>query len=114
MMPELFPQYFDRNDFQIVGKRKLVEKANAVIAVSKQTKQDLMEILKVPEDKIKVIYHGGPVSEKISNKALIDEPYFLYMGTRDKYKNFHQLIVDFSDFSDNCKKKAKSILRTKE
>ena len=63
-----------------------------------------MEILKVPEDKIKVIYHGGPVCEKISNKALIDEPYFYIWVLEINTQNFHQLIVDFSDFSDNCKK----------
>lgn len=104
MMPELFPQYFSRNDWQIIGKRKLVEKADAIIVVSEQTKQDLMEILKVPEDKINVVYHGGPIYERIVENALISEPYFLYMGTRDKYKNFHQLIVDFGKFSEKCKK----------
>ena len=104
MMPELFPQYFSRNDRQIVGKRKLTEKANAIIAVSKRTKRDLMEILKVPEDRIHVIYHGGPARERIPDKALIDEPYFLYMGMRGAYKNFHQLITDFGKFSENCKK----------
>lgn len=99
MMPELFSQYFNKKNIQIVGKRKLVEKADAIIVVSEQTKLDLVEILKVPENKINVIYHGSPVHEKIIENALINEPYFLYIGTREGYKNFYQLIVDFSKFS---------------
>lgn len=38
MMPEIFLQYFGKNDMQIKGKKKLVDKASAIIAVSKQTK----------------------------------------------------------------------------
>ena len=40
---------------QIKGKKKLVDKASAIIAVSKQTKNDLIDILKVPENKVTVI-----------------------------------------------------------
>lgn len=104
MMPELFPQYFSRKDLQIVGKRKLVERADAIITVSEHTKQDLVEILRVPENKINVVYHGSPVYETYTQNALIDKPYFLYMGTRDKYKNFYQLIVDFGEFSKKYEK----------
>lgn len=103
MMPELFPQYFDRNDFQIVKKRKLTELASAIVAVSEQTKIDLMNILEVPEEKIAVIYHGGPLQVSIQEDPLIKVPYFLYIGTRTVYKNFHQLVVDFAKLYKKCK-----------
>ena len=56
---------------QIKGKKKLVDKASAIIAVSKQTKNDLIDILKVPENKVTVIYHGGPQKEAITGLSLI-------------------------------------------
>ena len=98
MMPELFPEYFRKNDMQILAKRKLVKKAAAIIAVSEQTKKDIIDILKVPEEKIHVIYHGGPKIETIERKAPYSFPYFLYVGQRNAYKNFNQLLKDFSAF----------------
>lgn len=98
MMPELFPQYFSRNHFQIIMKRKLVQKAAAIIAVSEQTKRDIVRLLNVPEEKITVIYHGGPKAKNIEGKPTIDVPYFLYVGTRDLYKNFTVLLKDFAQF----------------
>ncbi len=103
MMPELFPQYFKKNDFQIVKKRKLAGLASAIVAVSAQTKMDLMNILAVPEEKITVIHHGGPKKENIQVPSLIQFPYFLYMGTRTVYKNFHRLIMDFAKLSERYK-----------
>ena len=99
MMPELFPQYFKRDDFQIVKKRKLVEKAAAIIVVSEQTKYDVMRLLGVPEDKIFVIYHGGPeIKSVLCKKPIVKSPYFLYVGTRDAYKNFPLMLRGFARF----------------
>ena len=100
MMPEIFLQYFGKNDMQIKGKKKLVDKASAIIAVSKQTKNDLIDILKVPENKVTVIYHGGPQKEAITGDPIIKVPYFLYMGTRNAYKNFDRLVIAFSQVAE--------------
>lgn len=98
MMPELFPEYFGKNDMQILAKRKLVNKASAIIAVSEQTKKDVIDILNVPEEKIHVIYHGGPDIETVNITSPYTFPYFLYIGQRGQYKNFEQLLKDFSAF----------------
>lgn len=100
MMPEIFPQYFGKNDMQIKGKKKLVDKSSAIIAVSRQTKNDLIDILKVPENKVTVIYHGGPQKEVITDDPIIKVPYFLYMGTRNAYKNFDRLVIAFSQVAE--------------
>ena len=96
MMPEIFPEYFKKNDSQIILKKKLIKEASAIIAVSEKTKSDIVEILNVPQNKIEVIYHGGPQIEIIKEKSLYNFPYFLYVGQRWGYKNFTQLLKDFS------------------
>lgn len=98
MMPELFPQYFKRNDPQIVGKRYLVDKAAAIVAVSDQTKQDIMRILGVDERKIHVVYHGSPQYKEEPIKRLVGYSYYLYMGTRGCYKNFIPMLTDFAAY----------------
>lgn len=98
MMPEIFPDYFRKPNPETKRKKELCEKAAAVIAVSENTKKDLIRIMDIPEEKIHVVYHGGPkVTEKFS-LPLIDGDYFLYVGQRDAYKNFHQTLLDFSLF----------------
>lgn len=98
MIPELFPKYFGQKDLQIITKKKLAQKAAAIIAVSEQTKKDIIDILEVNEDKIHVIYHGGPKIEKVNKKSPYPFPYFLYVGKRGGYKNFSQLLKDYSIF----------------
>jgi glycosyltransferase involved in cell wall biosynthesis len=103
MMSELFPQYFPKNNIESDRKRLLCEKASAVVTVSEQTKKDLIRIFGVPEEKIVVIYHGGPKIQNVSSNNLSDCEYFLYVGQRDAYKNFTQLLMDFSVFASNHK-----------
>lgn len=98
MMPELFPQYYRRRDRQILFKKKHLKEASAIVAVSETTKKDIVRLLGISPDKIDVIYHGGPEPENINEKPLIKEPYFLYVGVRDAYKNFEQTVIDFTDF----------------
>lgn len=87
MIPELYPQYFDRNDLQIVMKRKLAPLASAIVAVSENTKNDIMRILGVPEKKIHVVYHGSSFFVE-GAKANYSFPYVLFVGERGLYKNF--------------------------
>ena len=88
MIPELYPQYYGQEDFQIVMKRKLAPLAKAIIAVSENTKQDIIRILGIPEEKIHVVYHGCslPIAKNTSNPFPF--PYILYVGARWTYKNF--------------------------
>ena len=88
MIPELFPS--SSNNIQVKVKPLLCQKAAHIVAVSERTKQDLMRLLHVPEDKISVIYHGAPnYNDCASLKPLLDGQYILYVGQRrDSYKNF--------------------------
>lgn len=97
---DMMPELFGISKAQIRNKPILCEKAAAIVAVSENTKYDLCRILQVPEDKVHVIYHGGPQIQISVNAPLIKYPYFLFVGTREaKYKNFRQTVIDFSLFS---------------
>ena len=90
MIPEL---YFPRRDLQVRTKPILCEKAAHIVVVSKKTKQDLVEMLHVPEEKVTVIYHGAPSSCTNSfSKRQIQGRYILYVGQRGLYKNFFPML----------------------
>jgi len=85
--------------------RSVTRRAKKIIAVSEHTKKDLVEQLKVPADKIEVIYNG--VSEKFGDveplprqelmKSLgLSKPYFLYTGVWRDHKNIVGLIKAFA------------------
>lgn len=90
MIPELFPQYFSRNDFQIVQKKKLCQLAAYVHVPSMKTKEDLVNILNVLPEKVIVISRGSPFCDNNSNvvSSFYDFPYILFVGERGGYKNF--------------------------
>lgn len=92
--------YYQPNNPQSLLKAKLVKVADHIIVISKQTKNDLMRILNVPEDKITVVYHGAPEKHCMAPR-LINEEYFLYVGRRGEYKNSDQTLKDFSEFYRN-------------
>ena len=98
MIPELFPQYFARDDFQIVNKKILCPLAAAIHVPSSKTKDDLVNILKIDPQKITVIHHGTPKIVKPYNKTQrpINSPYLLFVGARWEYKNFDLMLHEFA------------------
>jgi glycosyltransferase involved in cell wall biosynthesis len=91
MIPELYPQYFPRDYDQIVLKKKLIPLANAIVAVSENTKKDIIRIYGVPASKIHVVYHGSSLLSENSDNNY-DFPYLLYVGGRWYYKNFPSFV----------------------
>jgi glycosyltransferase involved in cell wall biosynthesis len=101
MIHELYPEMFKNNDNTSFKKRKSVQRADKIICVSEKTKHDLINILSVPESKISVIYHGfTPLMTNLQfykcNISLPSQPYLLYVGKRQGYKNFLNYIKAIS------------------
>jgi glycosyltransferase involved in cell wall biosynthesis len=67
-------------------KKKLLTKAAKVIAVSENTKKDLVEVFDIEEDKIVVIYHATNIQPV--GVANLPAKYLLYVGSRNDYKQF--------------------------
>lgn len=94
MIPELFPQYFPQDDMQIVNKKILCPLAAHIHVPSKQTKNDLIDILNIDSERITVIPHGEPSFLGSSDAPIFDFPYLLYIGSRWSYKNFAPFLVE--------------------
>ena len=99
-------------DFRNV-KRRTIEHADAIVAVSQETKADILTYTNAVADKISVIYHG--VSESFMNLSLvqaeIDEfrdrhnikgPYWLFVGRRQLYKNFGTVLRAWARIPRTC------------
>ena len=86
-------------------KSKLVKKVNKIICISNQTKNDLIKYYNVKANKISVIYLGIN-QKKISRKK---KNYILFVGHREGYKNFNNLIKAYSK-SNFLKKNFKLIV----
>jgi len=77
------------DDKLMTQKKELADKATQIIAVSENTKKDLVEIYGADPEKIKVIYLGSSFSTNTTEvKNLNNKPYILYVGNRGLYKNF--------------------------
>ena len=103
MIPELYPQYYGADNFQIVMKRKLAPLAKAIIAVSENTKQDIIRLLGIPEEKIHVIYHGCSLPVINGTSSLYPFPYVLFVGARWNYKNFIPFVKSIANILKRCK-----------
>ena len=89
MIPELYPQYYNADEYQIRKKRIVIPRASHIVTVSEQTKKDLMRIMHIPEEQITVVYHGADTTPySPAARSPFDFEYLLYIGERHMYKNF--------------------------
>ncbi len=91
MNHELFPQYFPNHVKISTWKKILSEKANQIICVSNNTKNDLLNTFSINCEKVNVVHHGiNSKYEKITIKDINRFPqnFILYVGSRRGYKNF--------------------------
>jgi glycosyltransferase involved in cell wall biosynthesis len=101
MIPERFPEAFtEAHDFEF-RKRKLkcIREAARIIAVSENTKRDLMQLAGVAADRIDVVPQGVDLEffgAADVGKAGLNRPYFLQVGGRMKHKNFLRLLEAFA------------------
>lgn len=82
----------------VARQKKALERADAIIAVSHNTKKDLLSLFDVNDSKVHVIHHGIEKNTTAVNRHKIEFPYILYVGFRAKYKNFDRFIETFSQY----------------
>ncbi|MDR2238005.1 MAG: glycosyltransferase family 4 protein [Chryseobacterium sp.] len=99
-----YPQYYSFFDRKIhLWKfRKAAATADKIIAISEQTKQDIIHYLKVPEAKIEVIYQGCHQAFKeqqteeqilaVKEKFLLPQRFILNVGTIEERKNLLNIV----------------------
>jgi glycosyltransferase involved in cell wall biosynthesis len=97
MIQEIFPDMVVSSAKQIEEKRKAILAAQAIICVSENTKKDLLERYKLPEDRVVVTHLASELDIKLAygSELVSSRPYFLYVGSRYTYKNFDGLLLAF-------------------
>jgi glycosyltransferase involved in cell wall biosynthesis len=92
-MHEKFSDMFSPKDKNIEWKKECTIKADRVIAISENTKKDIIEYYGVSEDKIDVVYLASSLAPISHNLTLeIPKDYILFVGNRGRYKNFRVFI----------------------
>lgn len=106
---ERYPQYYSFFDRKIHfwKFRKAANSADKIIAISEQTKRDIIQFLKVPESKIEVIYQGchkafkekqsEELIQKTKEKYSLPEKFILNVGTIEERKNLLNVVKALKD-----------------
>lgn len=98
---EKFPDYID-SSIVATKRKKVIENADHIIAISQQTKNDLIQFYNVEEEQISVVYHGIDQDIYVTDKKrLFEKPYILYVGGRNRYKNFSVFLKGFALVHDD-------------
>ncbi len=96
MVHEIYPEMFPLKDETSKRKKLLAQKATKIIAVSENTKKDIIRFFSIGTNKIEVIFHGTPFDMNNSGDSKVDidlpEKYILFVGSRSGYKNFSLFI----------------------
>lgn len=79
-------------------KQEILSRASKIIAVSENTKADLLEFYDIKADKIDVVHHSTSfINHKQPHNYYLKTPekFLLYVGARNDYKNFDGLLKSF-------------------
>jgi glycosyltransferase involved in cell wall biosynthesis len=111
---ERYPPFFSwkrRLWHWFVNPRRLIRGCDKIIAVSENTKRDLVELYKVTAEKIKVVYSGvrqesGIMNqeseiEEVKKKYNLPENFILFLGTLEPRKNIEGLVRAFEILKEN-------------
>lgn len=72
-------------------------RADALIAVSEHTRRELVELLDIEPEKVRVVYEGvDPEAFRPLPRRLLDDPYILYVGSEQPRKNLATLFRAFA------------------
>jgi glycosyltransferase involved in cell wall biosynthesis len=107
LIPLLLPPYRTSRAMRSYMRlmKQSMQRAQALIAVSEYTKQDMRHVLDVPEDKIVVTYQSVAAGyrpqpqatiDQMRSRLRIDAPYIYYIGGFDVRKNVATAIKAFA------------------
>lgn len=106
---ERYPEYYTWIDRKIHfwKFKKAALSADKIIAISQQTKQDIIHYLKVPENKVEVVYQGchagfkekqsEEILNQIKEKFNLPEKFLLNVGTIEPRKNLLNVVKALKD-----------------
>lgn len=108
-----FPQYFNavQRAYARFMIRHAVNDSGAVIAVSQRTKEDIVERLRISDERIHVIYNGvhrkfrkvddSRALEQRKQRFRLERPFVLYVGGQKPHKNIGVLLKAFQEAQES-------------
>ena len=110
-----YPDYYKAVDRKIYDQKfqHACKVADRIVAISEQTKKDIIEFYQTPEQKIEVIYqdcaklfHGDVTPEMkqhVTEKYQLPQAYILCVGTIEQRKNQLTLVKAFKEIDTDVK-----------
>lgn len=107
-----YPEFFTRRKnfwHRFLKLKRLVQEQDVLVAISENTKADLMDLLGVPEEKIRVIYSGLNLDSDVLTDDKVREfrvkndladRFILYLGAIEPRKNVQGLIEAYERLRD--------------
>lgn len=89
-----------------IQKKAAIDRAQAIICVSKSTLSDLNEFVSVRRDQIVEVIHPGvseyfyPMNQAVAISEFRERPYILFVGQRGGYKNFNLALATLSELPE--------------
>jgi glycosyltransferase involved in cell wall biosynthesis len=107
-----YPKFFSwrKNIWhKLINPKQLVKQFDIIVAISENTKRDLIELCNVPEEKIlvilsaideqyKVLAENDLKLKRVQQKFNLPDRFVLYLGTIEPRKNIESLIIAYEDF----------------
>jgi len=109
---EYFPEMYPKRQRAYLkwSAKYAVKNARKIIAVSENTKNDLINLYNVNPEKISVVYHGVESPGQIKEKKNELGEYFLYLGRLEEKKNIIGLVKGFELFKKRYQAPHKLVL----
>lgn len=97
MIHELFSEHFAPWDTTCSEKKVALARADHIICISENTRQDLIRLLDVDAAKVSVVHLGFSLTcERTATLVAQPKPYLLFVGSRGGYKNFNRLLEAYA------------------
>lgn len=98
-----FPETMEAKNYRRLqlGMDYSLKRSNRILTVSEFSKQEICQLLTIPEEKVSVVYNAPALSEEVAdmeplfNRHGITKPYILYVGTLEPRKNLMRLMQAF-------------------
>jgi glycosyltransferase involved in cell wall biosynthesis len=84
----------------LAWKKQLIDAASHIIAISENTRKDVIEYYKVSPEKVTTVYLAGGFEESVRNAQQTDDKknlpgqFILFVGSRVGYKNFNSFVAE--------------------
>ncbi len=97
MIHELFADEFPSYDKTVAVKLAAVQRADHIICISANTRDDLIRLLGVPQERVSIVHLGADVPDDVApngppSHSVTRAPFLLYVGDRRGYKNFGRFL----------------------